>query len=86
MQRVVLTNATGALLPLVRQRLLIMQSRTDHVVAPENARHIATRVASDDIRLVWLRRSWHVATLDHDADRIAAHVAAFVSESRTPVR
>ncbi|SEL59998.1 carboxylesterase [Roseivivax marinus] len=78
-QRFLLTNATGALLPLIRQRLLIMQSRTDHVVAPENATHIATRVSSDDIRLFWMRRSWHVATLDHDADAIASNVSRLSS-------
>lgn len=76
--RFILTNATGALLPLLQQPILIMQSRTDHVVDPKNATRIACTVASNDVRLCWLTRSWHVATLDHDQDLIASHVADFV--------
>ncbi|WP_299844599.1 alpha/beta fold hydrolase [uncultured Jannaschia sp.] len=79
--RFLLTNATGALLPLLRSRLLILQSRTDHVVAPQNATHIACSVGSDDIRMVWLSRSWHVATLDHDDGLIAQAVRQFVMSS-----
>ncbi|QFS84020.1 Thermostable monoacylglycerol lipase [Roseivivax sp. THAF40] len=71
--RFLLTNATGALLPLLRSRLLILQSRTDNVVAPANATTIACAAGSDDIRMVWLSRSLHVATLDHD-DALIAHV------------
>lgn len=76
--RFILANATGALLPLLRQRILIMQSRTDHVVDPQNATRIACTVASDDIRLRWLTRSWHVATLDHDQDLIVSQIADFM--------
>lgn len=77
--RFLLTNATGALLPLLRSRLLILQSRTDNVVAPENATHIACSAGSDDIRMVWLSRSLHVATLDHDDAMIANVLSQFVS-------
>lgn len=77
--RFLLTNATGALLPLLRPRLLILQSRTDNVVAPQNATHIACSVSSNDIRLVWLAHSLHVATLDHDDELIAQIVCQFVT-------
>jgi len=81
--RFLLTNATGALLPLLRQPILIVQSRTDHVVDPQNATRIACAVASDEVRLCWLTRSWHVATLDHDQDLIATRVAEFILSMAT---
>lgn len=77
-ERFLLTNATGALLPLIRQPLLILQSRTDHVVDPQNALRIATSVGSADIHLRWLERSYHVATLDHDRALIAHAISAFL--------
>lgn len=77
-ERFILTNATGALLPLLRQPILVIQSRTDHVVDPQNAIRIACNVASDDVRLCWLRKSWHVATLDYDQDFIASEMSDFI--------
>ncbi|QFT61320.1 carboxylesterase [Roseivivax sp. THAF30] len=81
--RFLLTNATGALLPLLRARLLIVQSRTDNVVAPANATHIASSAGSNDIRMVWLSRSLHVATLDHDDGVIAQVLSQFVTHENT---
>ena len=57
-------------LPRVTQPLRIYASRQDHVVNPSNARYISTQVASKDVELVWLDRSYHVATLDHDRQQI----------------
>jgi carboxylesterase len=36
-------------------------------------------VGSDDVEQVWLDDSYHVATLDNDAEDIAARTAAFVA-------
>lgn len=77
-ERFLLTHTTGALLPLIKQPCLVIQSREDHVVSPDNALRIVRDVASDDVRLAWLRESWHVATLDHDRDRIARLISDFV--------
>ncbi|GAA5114360.1 alpha/beta hydrolase [Haloechinothrix salitolerans] len=73
-------------LPLVRQPMLLLRSRVDHVVEPENARIVAAEVASTDITEVELPRSYHVATLDHDAPEIFERSLAFVKrihEART---
>jgi carboxylesterase len=40
------------------------------VVPPGNSTFIAERVASADVEVVWLERSYHVATLDCERDRI----------------
>lgn len=77
-QVILLCAITGALLARVDQPILVMQSRIDHVVPPANAHEIVTRVASSDIRLQWLENSYHVATLDHDRDRIVEQTASFV--------
>jgi carboxylesterase len=57
-------------LPRVDQPLLIYRSRVDHTVGPSSLRLIQERVASRDVTVVMLERSYHVATLDYDAGLI----------------
>ena len=45
--------------------VLLMTSRVDHVVPPVSSDILAERV-SGPVERVWLDRSYHVATLDHD--------------------
>lgn len=61
----------------VRAPLLLLHSRVDHVVEPENARLVLTGVSSTDVREVVLENSFHVATLDHDAPLIEQESIAF---------
>jgi carboxylesterase len=79
-ERFLLTQCTGALLPLIRCPCLVIQSREDHVVSPRNAMRIVSEVGASDVRLVWLDRSWHVATLDHDRERIVELAGGFVAQ------
>lgn len=58
--------------------VLVMTSRVDHVVPPECSRAVMDGVCSTDREQVWLERSHHVATLDHDADLIVDRTAQFV--------
>lgn len=53
----------------------IITSRNDHVVPPEASDFIAESISSKAER-IWLDESFHVATLDHDEQRIIAAVAA----------
>jgi carboxylesterase len=57
-------------LPQVTQPLLLMRSPQDHVVPPADSARILSRVSSTDVTETLLERSYHVATLDHDAERI----------------
>ncbi|MDJ0865007.1 MAG: alpha/beta fold hydrolase [Myxococcota bacterium] len=75
-----LLGATRDLLPRVACPLLAFQAPEDHVVHRANAEYLIEHVGSTDKRLVWLENSYHVATLDHDAERIAAETLAFVCE------
>lgn len=56
--------------------LLVFTSRQDHVVPPRSGDVLAERV-SGPVERVWLERSFHVATLDHDAEDIERAAAAF---------
>lgn len=53
-----------AALPQVTQPLLCFVSRQDHVVEPGNTELVAGKAGSSDVQVVWLERSYHVATLD----------------------
>jgi carboxylesterase len=54
----------------VDQPLLLLRSAVDHVVEPVNAKIILAEVRASDVREVELPDSYHVATLDNDADVI----------------
>ncbi len=57
--------------------VLLFTSRTDHVVDPSSAAIITGRIPTTDHRM--LEDSYHVATLDHDADRIATETLEFLA-------
>ena len=61
----------------VRTPLLVHRSRQDHVADPSSVALIAEVTASDDRTFVVLDRSYHVATLDHDAPTIFAGSVEF---------
>ncbi len=56
---------------------LLITSRNDHVVAPSASDFIAEQISSTAERL-WLDDSFHVATLDHDEQRIIEAVASMI--------
>lgn len=65
-------------LPQVTQPVLLLHSAQDHVVSPENSQIVLGRISSTDVTEVVLERSYHVATLDHDAERIFEESWEFV--------
>ncbi|MGW3290218.1 alpha/beta hydrolase [Streptomyces sp. NPDC001002] len=65
-------------LPQVTQPLLLLRSPQDHVVPPADSARILGRVSSRDVTEILLEQSYHVATLDHDADRIFEESLAFI--------
>ncbi|MFF5140893.1 alpha/beta hydrolase [Streptomyces sp. NPDC013157] len=65
-------------LPQVTQPLLLLRSAEDHVVPAVDSARILSRVSSTDVTEVVLEQSYHVATLDHDADRVFEESLAFI--------
>lgn len=58
--------------------MLLLHSVVDHVVEPENAAIVLAEISSRDVREVLLENSFHVATLDNDAELIQAESIAFL--------
>ncbi len=63
--------------------VLLLTSVTDHVVEPVSSDLVAASVAGP-VERVTLERSFHVATLDHDADLIQARAVDFVRRVTGP--
>ena len=66
-------------LPKVRNPLLLFRSEVDHVVEASNSRYILDHVSSSDKTEVVLKDSFHVATVDNDAEAIVTGSIAFVN-------
>ena len=64
----------------VDQPILLFRSEEDHVVEASNAEWILAHVSSTSTREVILHDSYHVATLDNDADIIESMSADFIIE------
>jgi carboxylesterase len=63
----------------VTQPVLYFHSRTDHVIDPSSAATVLNGIASTDVEERPLENSYHVATLDNDAERIFTESAEFVA-------
>jgi len=60
----------------IRQPLLLLVSRQDHVVDPSQSAFLAARVCGP-VETVMLERGYHVATLDYDKDIVIERAVAF---------
>jgi carboxylesterase len=58
--------------------ILLIRSEQDHVVGPESAKIILGNVSSTVVTTRVLTRSFHVATLDYEADEIFVASLAFI--------
>jgi carboxylesterase len=63
----------------VDQPLLLLHSAVDHVVEPSNSAAVLAGISSADVTEIVLEDSYHVATLDNDAERIEKESIAFVA-------
>lgn len=62
---------------LVTQPVLLFNSRVDHVVEPSNGDWVAEHIQSRDFTRIILEDSYHVATLDYDAELIFSESLRF---------
>ena len=60
--------------------VLMFRSREDHVVEPLSGRLLLAGATSTSVREVVLEESYHVATLDNDAERIFTGSVEFIEE------
>ena len=73
------SDAIAADLGRIRCPVLLFSSRQDHVVPSASGDVLAAGVGGP-IERVWLERSYHVATLDHDRDLIEAATVEFAAK------
>jgi carboxylesterase len=71
-------------LPKITAPLLYFRSAVDHVVDEASQPLITSGVSSRDVTVVPLANSYHVATLDHDAEKIFADSADFIARVTAP--
>jgi carboxylesterase len=65
-------------LPKVTAPTRLLHSRVDHVVEPVNSEVILGAISATDVTEVVLEKSYHVATLDYDAELIYAESVRFI--------
>ncbi|HEX9766534.1 MAG TPA: alpha/beta fold hydrolase [Nitriliruptorales bacterium] len=75
-------------LPAIRSRLdrltmpvLVAWSPQDHTVPPKNSQWLVEQLEERDVTTFVCERSYHVATLDHDADDLHDALVAFVARA-----
>src|SRR5438105_9738675 len=78
-----LLRTTDRELPSMTLPLLGFVSAEDHTVKPANAERVARRVGSERKEFVQLANSYHVATLDYDADVICERTLEFLDSVST---
>ena len=73
--------------PVVRRDLakvtvpvLLLHSRVDHVVEPVNSQIVLDGISSTDVTEIWLENSYHVATMDNDAEEIFTSSVEFIEK------
>ena len=71
--------ATRALLPRVEAPTLIVHAVEDEMSSPRNAEYLARKVGARLTRLVMLRDSYHMITLDQEKDRVLAETRDFLT-------
>jgi carboxylesterase len=81
-----LWTVTLADLPRVTAPILMFRSREDHVVEPLSGLLLQAGATSTTVREVILEDSYHVATLDNDAQLIFDLSTEFIQEQATQVR
>jgi carboxylesterase len=84
-------NSLLRALPRVREQLarmpcpvLVMYSRNDHSVSPENSRALLQLIRGPRVEELVLERSYHVATLDYDQSLIEERVTDFADGFSSP--
>ena len=66
-------------LPKITAPVIYFRSTEDHVVDEKTQPIITSRISSTDVTVVPLENSYHVATLDNDAEKIFEDSAAFIA-------
>jgi carboxylesterase len=67
-------------LPKITAPVLLLHSTVDHIVEPTNATIVRAEIGSTDVTDIEMTRSYHVATMDHDAELIFTSSVEFIEK------
>lgn len=65
----------------VSQPLLIIQSRAEKTVVPKSAQFIYDHVLGEQKKIVWLKKSGHIVTLDMERETVFKEIDQFLTET-----
>jgi carboxylesterase len=75
-----LMKRTPEILPNITNSILCFKSAEDHVVPPTNTDYILENIGSVDKEAVTLYHSFHVASMDHDKDKIVMSTHSYIQK------
>ncbi len=78
-----LQKITRLYLSRIKVPVLFFKSTEDHVLRAKNTVWAYRKIPSEDKELIWLKNSYHVATMDHDKDLIAEETIKFIKKHST---
>jgi carboxylesterase len=81
-QAILVAKEVQKRLPRITIPTLIFKSADDHVIPRESAESTFQKLGSVDKELVWLKNSYHVATMDYDKGPIMDKTLAFIEGRR----
>ncbi|MDQ0232480.1 alpha/beta hydrolase [Metabacillus malikii] len=78
-----LMEDTKSRLHTVTAPTILFKSTTDHVVAPNNSEYIYKNIDSEEKQIIELENSYHVASMDNDANMIVEYVVEHIHKTLT---
>lgn len=76
-------SATKKIIPKVKDPILVMQSGSDKIILPKSAEYVYENVSSKIKELVFFADSYHVFTVDKEADKAHQIIGKFVQTLQT---
>lgn len=67
-------------LPKVTAPTLLVHSRDDQFITPDQAEHLYAHIGAPNKRLFWVERSGHNVPMDAERERVFATIEGFISE------
>lgn len=72
-------TATKKIIPQITSPILVMQSGSDKIILPKSAEYVYANVSSEVKQLVFFAKSYHVFTVDKEADKAHQIMGEFIS-------
>ncbi|MBW2976365.1 alpha/beta fold hydrolase [Candidatus Woesearchaeota archaeon] len=61
--------------------ILIIHSKNDHTILPQSSSYIYNNIGSKEKKIIWLRNSGHVVSVDNEKEKVFQLVCNFLSKN-----